>query len=267
MRGNWGGVGKLTKRILVISDMHVGNRVSIMPDEVYIDQAERKMKIESNLIQKKIYTKFEEMVDDVGRVDAVLNLGDTCDGVNRKSNGTGLWTTDINLQMEVASNLLSMVHTNTYLGVQGSYYHVGDNLSSDKNVIEGFKGTFGDELALVSEGKRIHACHDVGVSSSGTSYRTTAIAQQMMISALNPEYQGFNLLLRGHTHYYVNVSFQHAQGVICPCWKSRDEFAARRTLAFMPHMGYLVLNIKDRIEVEPHIFTLKGKDLMKEVVV
>ena len=257
----------MSKRILVVSDLHVGNRVSIMPDEVFIDQHERKMKIESNLIQKKIFTQWEEMVDDVGRVDAILNLGDTCDGVNRKSSGTGLWTTDINLQMEVASNLLSMVHTNTYLGVQGSYYHVGDNQSSDRNVTEGFKGTFGDELAIVSEGKRIHACHDVGVSSSGFAYRTTPIAQQMMLAALNPEYKGFNLLLRAHAHYYVRVSFEHTHGIICPCWKGRDEFAARRTLAFNPHLGYVIINIKDDIEIEPHLFTLKGKDLIQEVVV
>ena len=84
------------------------------------------------------------MVDDVGKVDAVINLGDTCDGTNRKSSGTGLWTTDINLQMEVAKDLLSMVKTNKYVGVQGSYYHVGDNLSSDRSIINGLGGTFGD---------------------------------------------------------------------------------------------------------------------------
>jgi hypothetical protein len=253
------------KKILIVSDMHVGKRVSLMPDEVYLDQHERKMRIESNSIQQKIYKKWNEMVDDVGKVDAVINLGDTCDGTNRKSSGTGLWTTDINLQMEVAKDLLSMVKTNKYIGVQGSYYHVGDNLSSDRSIINGLGGTFGDELAIVSEGKRIHASHDVGVSSSGYAYRTTPIAQQMMVSALNPEYKNFALILRGHAHYYVRVSFANTTGLICPCWSGRDEFVARRSLAWNPHMGYVVLRIDNTIEVEPHIFTLKGKDLVQEV--
>lgn len=257
----------MTKKILVISDLHVGSRVSIMPDEVSVDQHERKMLIQSNTIQKKILTKWEEMVEDVGRVDAVINLGDTCDGVNRKSSGTGLWTTDINLQMEVAKDLLSRIKTNKYLGVQGSYYHVGDNTSSDKGVTEGLGGTFGDELAIVSEGRRIHCAHDVGVSSSGFAYRTTPIAQQMMLASLGAEYGKFSLILRGHAHYFVHVSFTESQGVICPCWKGRDEFAARRSLAYNPHMGYVVINIRDQIQVEPHIFTLKGKDLIKEVIV
>jgi len=85
------------------------------------------------------------------------------------------------------------------------------------------------------------------------------------LASLNSEYKGFSLLLRGHAHYYVHVSFTESQGVICPAWKGRDEFASRRTLAFNPHLGYIVLNIKDEINVEHHIFTLKGKDLVKEV--
>ena len=255
------------KKILVVSDMHIGKRVSLMPDEVYLDQHERKMRIESNTIQQKIYKKWNEMVDDVGKVDAVINLGDTCDGTNRKSSGTGLWTTDINLQMEVAKDLLSMVKTNKYVGVQGSYYHVGDNLSSDRSIINGLGGTFGDELAIISEGKRIHASHDVGVSSSGYAYRTTPIAQQMMVSALNPEYKNFSVILRGHAHYYVRVSFANTTGLICPCWAGRDEFVARRSLAWNPHLGYVILRVSDTVEVEPHIFTLKGKDLVQEVEV
>jgi predicted phosphodiesterase len=253
------------KKILVISDMHIGKRVSLMPDEVTLDQNERKMRIQSNDIQKKIYKKWEEMVDEVGRVDAVINLGDTCDGTNRKSQGTGLWTTDINLQMETAKNLLSMVKSSRIIGVQGSYYHVGDNLSSDKSVVENLGGTFGDELAVVVENKRIHACHDIGVSSSGLAYRTTPIAQQMMVAALNPEYKNFSLIIRGHAHYYVRVSFANTTGLICPCWSGRDEFVARRSLAWNPHMGYVLLSVGDSIEVEPHIFTLRGKDLVKEV--
>jgi predicted phosphodiesterase len=253
------------KKILVVGDMHIGKRVSLMPDEVYLDDAERKMKIQSNSIQKKIMAKWTEMADEVGKVDAIINLGDTCDGTNRKSQGTGLWTTDINLQMEVAKDLLSMVKCSRIFGVQGSYYHVGDNLSSDKSVVEGLGGTFGDELAVVVGDKRIHVCHDIGVSSSGLAYRTTPIAQQMMVSALNPEYKNFNLIVRGHAHYYVRVSFSNTTGLICPCWAGRDEFVARRSLAWNPHLGYVVLNIGDNVEVEPHIFTLKGKDLVKEV--
>ena len=253
------------KRILIVSDMHVGSRVSVMPDEVYIDESERKMRLESNDIQKKIYRKWEEMCDSVGHVDAVINLGDTVDGTNRKSQGVGLWTTDIGLQIEVAKDLLGRIKSNRYFGVQGSYYHVGDNTSSDKSVIEGLGGIFSDELAIVADGKRIHASHDVGVSSSGFAYRTTPIAQQMMLSSLNNEYKNFSCILRGHAHYAVKVEFPHHMGLICPCWKGRDEYVARKSLAFLPHLGYTVLNIGDEIISEFHTFTLKGKQLMKEV--
>ena len=253
------------KKLLVVGDLHVGSNVSIMPEEVTLPKGNV---IEANPTQKKIFSKWEEMVDNVGRVDACITLGDMVDGSDRKGAAKEMWTPDITQQVKTAADLLSMVKTSKYVGVQGSYYHVGDNISSDESVLTQLNGTYANELSVVIDSQRIHVSHDVGVSHSGTAYRTTPIAQQMMLAVLNrDEYGKFGLILRGHTHYYVHVSFGGSQGVIAPCWKGRDSFAARRTLAFMPHMGYVVLNIKDRIEVEPHLFTLKGKDLMKEVVV
>ena len=251
------------KKILVIGDLHVGSNVSIMPDEVELG---KKNIIRSNPIQKKIFQKWEEMIDQVGNVNAVITMGDMVDGSDRKGGAKEMWTPDITQQVQTASDLLGMIKTSKYIGVQGSYYHVGDNISSDESVLQRLDGTYANELSVAVDTHRIHVSHDVGVSHSGTAYRTTPIAQQMMLAVLNrDEYGKFGLILRGHTHYYVHVSFGGSQGVICPCWKGRDAFAARRTLAFMPHLGYIVLNIKDRIEVEPHIFTLKGKDLLKEV--
>lgn len=252
------------KRLLVVGDLHVGSNVSVMPDEVVLD---KENVIQSNPIQQKIYNKWEEMVDRIGRVDACIVMGDSVDGSDRRGAAKEMWTPDITQQVATAADLLGMIRTSKYMGVQGSYYHVGDNISSDESVLKELNGTYANELSVVVDSFRIHASHDVGVSYSGSAYRTTPIAQQMMLSTLNSEYKNFNLILRAHTHYYVLVSFANSQGVICPCWKGRDAFAARRTLAYMPHLGYLILNIDDRIEVEPHIFTLKGKDLMKEVVV
>jgi hypothetical protein len=99
------------------------------------------------------------------------------------------------------------------------------------------------------------------------AYRTTPIAREMMLAAINEkEYGKFDLILRGHAHYFCRVQFGGTSGVICPCWKGRDAFASRRTLAMMPHIGYVLINIDSKgIMVEPHIYSLKGKELITEV--
>ena len=257
------------ERLLIVGDMHVGKKQAIMPDEVCIDTEELKRTISASPLQKRIFGKWEEMVDEVGKVDAVLTMGDICDGFNYRSHGTGLWTSDINLQVTVATELLSMIKTNKYLGVQGSFYHVGDNMSSDRSVVDHFGGVFGDELSINISKSRIHASHFVGVSSSGTAYRTTPIAREMMLAKINSDdYGDFDLILRGHAHYYVQAAFTRSKGVICPCWCGRDEFVARQTLAFNPHLGYVLVNVDGNdLSIDPHVFTLKNKELIKEVVV
>jgi len=254
------------KKILVVGDMHVGSKVSLMPDEVQLESGNV---VKSNSIQKLIFEKWLEMVSSVGNVDAAIVLGDSIDGPDIKGKGVGMWTTDLHQQVRTASTLLDMIDTKKYVGVQGSNYHVGDNMSADGAVLFELGGVFGDELSIVAGDSRIHVSHSVGVSSAGSSYRPTPIAREMMLAAINKEeYGGFNLILRGHAHYYVRVSFASTTGLICPCWKGRDSFVARRTLAFMPHLGYVVLNIKGKdIQIEPHVFVLKEQNLIKEVKV
>jgi predicted phosphodiesterase len=250
-------------KILVVGDLHVGSNVSIMPDEVCIGEGERSNKIKSNPLQKFIFAQWRHMVGTIGKVDACIVLGDSVEGSNRKSKGSGLWTSDMSTQIRVASDLLKMVKTNTYIGVQGSYYHVEDNVSSDKAVIDALGGNFGDELVVVNGKTRIHCSHAVGVSSSATAYRPTPIAREMMLATINKEEYGkYDLILRGHAHYYVEVRFGSSKGIICPCWKGRDEYVARKTLAFLPHLGYILLQGKD---VYPYVFTLDQKFSVPEV--
>ena len=123
----------MSKKVLVVGDLHVGSNVSIMPDEVVL---KKKNVVKSNPIQKKIFGKWEEMVDQVGKVDACITLGDMVDGSDRKGGAKEMWTPDITQQVETACDLLCMIKTSKFLGVQGSYYHVGDNTSSDESVLQ-----------------------------------------------------------------------------------------------------------------------------------
>ena len=251
------------KKVLVVSDIHAGSKVSLMPPTVTEEDGTKHI---HNPIQEKIYNKWVEMCDDVGKVDLCVVLGDSCDGFNRKSNGLGMWTTDLKLQADTAVNLLKMINTKKYYGVQGSFYHVGENMSSDAYVIDKLNGTFDDDMIIDIEKTRCYFRHWVSSTSSVWMYKPTKVAREMILAHANMEQYGkINIFGFGHVHNFVGVEYGHTYGFTAPCWKGRDGFAKRGTFGWTPQFGYVVLDIHGSdFNIEKHLFSLKGKDLIKE---
>ena len=244
------------KEFIIISDLHAGSKFAgaVIPH---------------NNVQKAIKKIWNEMLDELSThtLTAGINLGDNCEGTDRHGQGEYNDTNNILEQVDIVTTLLEQIPTKKWCVVQGSPYHTAQNVSSDALVARMLGAEFGEELVINADGKRIHCSHMVGVSMSATAYRTTSIAREMMMGTINEkEYGKYDAILRGHAHYFVSVRFGGSMGVICPCWKGRDAFASRRTLAMLPHLGYCILQVDGNdINLIPHIYTLKGKELINEV--
>ncbi len=257
------------KRVLVLGDLHVGSLYSIMPPRVVVKGPGGGTVLTYNNVQKQLYREWLNMSRNVGHVDLCVVNGDICEGVNKKSSGLGNWTNDLSLQVETAVDLLGMIRADRYAGTQGSYYHAGDNMSTDKLVIQELGGDFDDELAIRVDDVRFHFSHKVGTSSSAWMYRPTPIAREMMLSTLvRDEMGGYDVVVRSHAHYMCYVGFAHTLGVITPCWKTRDPYAKRQTLAYVPHNGYITFDVDgDTYNWGKHVFTLTGSNMINEVIV
>lgn len=263
----------MSKRILIISDLHVGSNVAIMPDEVYIEPSDRQreQRIESNPLQKAIYKEWLDMLDTVGKVDACFDLGDNIDGSNYKSRGFELWTSNMHQQVTTAADLLGMIRTNKYYGVQGSYYHVGENVSSDLAVISSLdhcKQEFGTDLAVTVEDTRIHLSHEIGYTRSQASKYTALKNELDAALRQHPKIGKFGLLCRGHRHEIEDLidHENNTRMIVCPCWKGRDAFAGKKGLAMVPTLGYILLTVKgSSIELIANTFSLNASQLVKEV--
>jgi hypothetical protein len=243
------------KEFIIISDMHCGSRFAVTNTP-------------HNNVQKAIKKIWNGMLDELSThtLTAGINLGDNCDGVDRHGAGEYNDTSNILEQVDIATTLLDQIPVKKWFVVQGSPYHTSQNVSSDALVARGIDAEFGEEL-VINAGKRIHCSHMVGVSMASPAYRTTPIAREMMLAAINEkEYGKYDCILRGHAHYAVKVQFGSSQGLICPCWKGRDAFASRRTLAMMPHIGYVIIKIdNDHLDAEMNVWSLKGKELINEI--
>lgn len=254
----------MTKKILIIGDMHVGSNVALMPEEVMTDKTEKEncQLIKASPVQQKILKKWYEMIDTEGKVDALVVNGDSVDGYNRKNNGIGCWTTDMDVQMKTARSLIKEVHYKKLYGTQGSLYHTNNNISVDKLIIDSLGGNFSNDLSLKADDIRMHFSHKVGVSGTTWQYRTTPIAKEMVMNELNQmDFERFQIIARNHAHYYCAVQFGKSLGLICPCWKGRDEFVRLIGLAFNPSIGYVVLEINgSHYEWRHNLMHLKGED-------
>lgn len=259
------------KRVLVVSDLHVGSTVSVMPSEVQIEHRDhtRANMVQANPLQKILLEKWEEMIETAGKVDGCFVLGDCVDGPNVKSRGFELWTSNLHQQVSTAADLLAMIRTNHYFGVQGSFYHTGENTSSDLAVIDTLKGTFGTDLAVNVEGQRVHLCHQISYSSSPMT-RATASNGEIIGAALYDKWFGqFSLLLRGHLHRYLHLHDPNGRIALCPGWKVRDSFVAKQGLKGGPsHIGYLLLHVDgENIFIEPHCYVPHFEHFFKEAAV
>jgi hypothetical protein len=87
------------KRILVISDLHIGSIYGLLPPK-FITSDERE--ISQNVGQKYLWECWKHMAGNVGKVDALIVNGDTIDGEQRKQRGTELCLTRMEDQSEAA---------------------------------------------------------------------------------------------------------------------------------------------------------------------
>lgn len=218
------------KRVLVVSDMHVGSPWGLSSTK-------------DTSVQRRLYGWWKDMVKNVGHVDACIVNGDTCEGTNRKQKGEDIQM-NVKDQILEAVNLLSMIDCRKWYGTQGTGYHTDSNPSSDWYVIDKMKGDFGHELVLNVDRKRFHFCHKVGVSSSGQMYHGTPLSKEQMVAKLNKDNMGvFDVIVRSHAHYFYGTLSKSNLSIITPCWKGRDTYA-QNTLKWDPDIGYVYFDVE-----------------------
>jgi hypothetical protein len=257
------------KRVLIVSDLHVGSNAGLMPEKVCEETADGDvMTHRPSAGQRRLRSLWGELVRKVGGVDIMVINGDAVDGPNRRGSGMGCWTTNIDLQAECATTLCKMFKADRYIVTQGSGYHTGENPSGDAMVADKLGAQFGTEIALKLKDDRIrlHFSHSIGVSQASWQYRTTPIARELVSALLNEkEYGKFHGVIRSHAHYYCGVEFGSHFGIITPCWQLRTPYMTQKGLALLPKLGAVVLDI-DKGDVAKERYLWNVRKPLKEVV-
>ena len=237
---------KGVKRVLFISDLHSGSLVSLLHPKYKVNEGDpsTSYSITLNPIQEFLWKEWKFMCDKIGHVDIVCLVGDMVDGPNKKGEGVGTWTTNMEDQIDNVVKLLKMIDTDRFVGVLGSLYHTKDNLNCDAEVLRRLGSKEWDwDMCLSVDDIKFHVKHTVGTTRSTFMYRPTKIAREMLLLMQNKEKMGeFDFIVRGHVHtemYLDMLGSTGMAGFTLPCWKARDDFVKRYISDSGDHGWYL----------------------------
>lgn len=193
--------------------------------------------------------------------DYTIVNGDIVDGVQRFNEGSDAWTTDLEEQIEAATELIKEIDYGKLLVTYGTPYHTKENLNCDTAFAkQNNAAAHGHELHFQPQGQKdiFHISHAVGVSTASWQYRTTPLAKELVAALLNEkELHKYRGIIRSHAHYYCAVEFNHQFGLITPCWQTRTPYLVRKGLSLIPKLGYVTLEkLEDDWKIKPYCFNI-----------
>lgn len=233
-------------KLAVVTDMHVGHQGGLHhPNNIYYDRSSK-----TYSVAKECAHEFSSWATSIGKVDYLINVGDTIDGDGHKSGGVENNTTDRLEQVEHATKILKQIKFKKYFSVYGTPYHVGNSENFEAIIAKELKGEIHDQLHLEIGGVRIFVRHE-GPGSTYEHSRPAAIGRmkhfQDAWSSLF-EMEKADLIMFGHRHTYCMTRFPNGNrmftGISLPALQSvhGNRFGARRCNGTV-HWGALLIEI------------------------
>jgi hypothetical protein len=206
------------KKVLASGDWHCGHEYGLCPPAFWPLLALLPEKDQA--FHRDLWQWFEASVRDHGPWDVFIGMGDMVDGQGARSKGTEQLTTDMLKQVEIAANVLNaipMAEGGRHFFVRGTPYHTGDGEQYEDLLAARINGTIENHVWLDVHGCVIDARHHVGGSSIPHG-KATPLMKQVLWSHEWEREGGprANLLLRGHTHYYIGAETDHYKAFVVP---------------------------------------------------
>lgn len=238
--------GSRMKTVLVIGDMHCGHMVGLTPPS-HFECSKNKPK--RHKVQMEMYDTFLRSLDQTGRPDILLVLGDCIEGKGEKSGGTELITSDRFEQCDMAVEIIKKINAKKIVMVYGTPYHTGAEEDFERQVADdvGAEKIGGHEWPDVN-GVIFDIKHYIG-SSQNEHGRHTPLANERISNLLWSEFEESpkaDIFLRAHVHYYAEAGGKNWIGRTIPSLQGKgSKFGVLRCRG-MVHFGMLFYEVFDK---------------------
>lgn len=243
------------RSIALISDTHVGSRFGLCPEK-YVSVEEDT--IAPNRGQRQILESFRDysrrMRDDF-KIDTVFLVGDMMAGLNIKEFGVFMKTTDMNEQVEMATQVLNILCKGKRVAVwSGTPYHEARDFRIHQLLADNLGGKFYGSISnmrLEPTSKIVNVAH---ATTQAMVYPETVLSRDILFlkegEALGKLYKT-SAIIRGHRHSYVEIHKSDLHYISLPCWEAFTPYykATQWYFKFQPDIGgaLMMVDVKERL--------------------
>ena len=192
------------KRILFLSDMHVGSIAGITaPEHMVHPKASSVLRA----LQEEIWDAWRDIVYNFRKPDKLVLVGDIVDGNGAKNGGVEQSTTDRIEQADRAVNILKMLNPREVYCVAGTPFHVGTSEDYERIIAERLEAKFCGHLQLDIDDKLYDIKHHVGGGALPHSKASQITKEGLFNLLLNDAgmAERADVIVRGHVHTYTHV--------------------------------------------------------------
>jgi hypothetical protein len=252
------------KRILLLSDLHVGSVYGLWPEgiEEMDPQNGEVRQIPPTNVNRKIGAHWDVMIKTIEKhpPEVVIWNGDLIEGPQDFEKGRGLLTRNVDLQETASYKFIESVREAApkavfYFTAGTGYHQRSDGHSVDRHIADHFHAKYGNELVIAECGIRIFARHTISSSSSTWQYMATAPGREHLLLYVNQgreeegeeKYGKIDVAVFSHRHQFVEVGFPSGLALVTPCWQSKTPYASvKKGLMGVPDIGWVTLEIHDK---------------------
>jgi hypothetical protein len=236
---------KKNKRVLVMSDPHIGATTGLVPLKCDYDKPFHKDR------REELKTLFWGTIDSLGKIDHCISVGDSIHGPSKGTLNDEALVNEPANQADLAVQLFKDIGADSGLLVHGTPWHVGDTARPIEHDIADAIGYEFHKIAEQHEFSNLifHVKHKIGGSNSPRTIGNALVNEYEAILANHARYEVPNILpniiLRGHRHVYANRGNEQWQGFILPCLQTwGGNIAVQMTATYYPTVGLMFFDIE-----------------------
>lgn len=240
----------MIKKVLIMSDLHSGHKAGLTPPDW-----------QTSAKQKDQYDAYQNLLNQIGKVDILVVNGDLIDGKGTRSGGTELIEADRHRQGEIAEECIRQVETSNIVMTYGTPYHAGTEEDFEGQIAYRLGAEIRDMLEFTVEGVNFNIKHKVGGSTIPHG-RATPIAREKVWNTLWEEMevqQKAHVLVRSHVHYYTFTGDVNWLGFTTPAMQGFGSKFGSRQCSGVVNFGMVLVKVyKGQWIHRPYTYILKN---------
>jgi len=252
-----------TRKIALLSDLHVGSRYAVFPD-TYVGKDDVRLGRSISDGQLQLLEYFEDFKTRCDRenVDTVFLVGDIMHGRNYADQNRDLVTPDLDEQVEAAYELLEDLCVDRRVGVwSGTKYHEALDTRIHSKLCDMLKSVasesrFFDKVANLRIVPTDHIANIHHGYSTAYIYKATQLereARAILEASAMCKVPRIDIVIRGHWHSYLYVQVYGIHLIQLPCFCTFIPYKGSLRLygKFQPDLGGVILTVtQDQVTPE-----------------